>query len=297
MNPYSQIGDWQADIITQILVSGTEENQYLEYKEVLEDRNANPKQLKEYKLKIEHECCSFANAKGGFILFGISDDKIIKGITLKPDQEFNLILTQILINSTPKIDFQSKQIIIDNKNIFVVYIEECLDKPVQCSDGSFYMRFNGKSDILPKDYLREIFINIETKKQRYEKLMFEIEYVWKVLERNSELNGGVIFPIFYELRLNEIQETISNYYGYFKPGAGSSIIEINKIIAELKKWEKFFEMILTLESRKNWGNSWTDFNSFTSSDHMKREFSKINTHTYDLLKSLRTHLQNLKEYI
>ncbi len=286
---------WSCETIKKLVALKYEEDQFLDYKEFLEDPNKDKYRKKEYKLKIEELLSSFANAKGGFVLFGISNDKIIKGLDVNPNEELNLKLSQIVSNCIPSISFSTKLIDCDGKKILLVKVDECLDKPVQSSKGSFHLRLNGQTLPIPRDYLRDLFVTKEIKKQKYDNLLFEINYFIQTIESESGLNSSNGLSPFYRLRLREFQESLSNYYGYLSEGEQNIIKKINNSIADIQKFEKYFEIILIVQGTKKFGHSFTDINSFLVDEGVSRDFLNSNHNLYDAFNLIKTPLFELRK--
>lgn len=78
--------------------------------------------------KIAKEMIAFANTKGGTILFGIDDDKTIIGVESEKG-ELELITTAARFYCEPEIEFTTEIMLIKNKDVVVVNIEESRHKP------------------------------------------------------------------------------------------------------------------------------------------------------------------------
>ena len=102
-----QLKDWDSEFIKQLINIGYEEDEKIEYKEFLDC--PNKVELREYKIKIEELICSFSNSKGGFIIFGMSDDRKLKGVNIEDDGEINLKISQIVSNTKPNINVATKK--------------------------------------------------------------------------------------------------------------------------------------------------------------------------------------------
>lgn len=62
--------DWSVQAITEILAKGSFETESFDFKKFLPDS-----QDKASKVRLRKTCCAFANSDGGFIIFGVVDDK------------------------------------------------------------------------------------------------------------------------------------------------------------------------------------------------------------------------------
>jgi len=287
------VGEWNENTIQKLIEIEYEESQFLEFKKILEILDKSKK--KNYKIKIEELITSFANSKGGFILFGMTNDRHIEGIIIADDEESNLKISQILSNVVPPVSFETKIININSKKILLVKVNECLDKPIQCSNGSFHIRLSGQTIRISRDNLRDMFLTKEIKKQKYERLVFEIDYMLKVIEQEDKLSGKSILPPFYKLRVQELQESLSDFYGYLNENIRDNIGEINNKLAEIKQQQKYFEMVLLVQSTKNWGISFCDLQGFLQDSNIMRDFGNINTRLHTNFQLLKDSLLKLKE--
>lgn len=62
--------EWSADAVIGLLAKGCYENEQFDFKEALPDHRN-----KDEKLGLVKDCCAFANSDGGFIVFGVKNDR------------------------------------------------------------------------------------------------------------------------------------------------------------------------------------------------------------------------------
>lgn len=109
--------------------------------------------------KIAKEMIAFANSKGGKILFGIDDDKSIKGVESEKG-ELELISTAARFHCEPEILFSTEIILFKSKDIVIVDIQESKTKPHRLitenidNDQKVYVRLNDKSILASKETIR-----------------------------------------------------------------------------------------------------------------------------------------------
>jgi len=109
--------------------------------------------------KIAKEMIAFANSGGGSILFGIDDDKTIKGVESEKG-ELELITTAAKFYCEPEIYFYTDIMLLKNKDIVVVHIQESNKKPhrLVTEDDSkeikAYVRLNDKSVLASKETIK-----------------------------------------------------------------------------------------------------------------------------------------------
>src|SRR5260370_36246861 len=64
--------EWSIPIITDLLIQGYYETEVFDFKEMLSHSKNEPEKTRLYK-----SCCAFANSAGGFLVFGIKDNKTL----------------------------------------------------------------------------------------------------------------------------------------------------------------------------------------------------------------------------
>ena len=101
---------------------------------------------------IAKDICAFANALGGKILLGITDDKEIKGINLSNTLRSRII--DIARNFNPRFEVELEEI---NNNL-IINVPDGRNKPYSVG-GKFYLRIGPNSQQLERDEIRDLFIN------------------------------------------------------------------------------------------------------------------------------------------
>lgn len=106
--------------------------------------------------KIAKEMIAFANTKGGYILFGVDDDKSISGVESEK-AELDLIDTAAKFYCEPEIKYTTEIIPFKTKDVVVIIIPESNKKPHKLVDDSdkqtsrVYVRYKDKSIIASKE--------------------------------------------------------------------------------------------------------------------------------------------------
>lgn len=110
--------------------------------------------------KIAKEMIAFANSKGGKILFGVDDDKSIVGVESEKG-ELELISTAAKFYCEPEVEFTTDIMLIKNKDVVVVNIEESKKKPHRLisdneeeSDSRVYIRLDDKSILASRETIK-----------------------------------------------------------------------------------------------------------------------------------------------
>ena len=103
-----------------------------------------------YSSRIDQDIVAFANARGGSVLLGVSDDGKIVGETLTNDLKAKL--NDLARNCKPKISVQAVQV----GKVVVVEVPEGTEKPYSCSDG-YFRRLNGTTQKMGHDEIQIMF--------------------------------------------------------------------------------------------------------------------------------------------
>ncbi len=107
-------------------------------------------EFKETDSNLAKEICALANASGGKVLLGVTDQGEIKGVTIT--NKFKSEITDLARNFDPR--FQVTLEVIDN--ILVINVPEGKNKPYSVG-GKFYLRYGPNSQQLGRDEIREFF--------------------------------------------------------------------------------------------------------------------------------------------
>ena len=166
----TKIDDWNVDIILEMLGSGLFESEHFDYKETL-PHSSNEKG----KARLRRACSAFANSSGGFLVFGISDDKALSpkdrlvGIDSKLDFPEHF-------GSYPKLCapsiywlFKNPPITLDNGNVIhIVHIPKSTEGPHAVgnieSGWQFIKRTNKGNEGMPIEEIRLNFLSFYEKR-------------------------------------------------------------------------------------------------------------------------------------
>ncbi len=107
-------------------------------------------EFKETDSNLAKEICALANASGGRVLLGVTDQSEIKGVTIT--NKFKSEVTDLARNFDPK--FQVTLEVVDN--ILVINVPEGKNKPYSVN-GKFYLRYGPNSQQLGRDEIRDLF--------------------------------------------------------------------------------------------------------------------------------------------
>ncbi|MBI1968657.1 putative DNA binding domain-containing protein, partial [Candidatus Woesearchaeota archaeon] len=96
------------------------------------------------------EICAFANAAGGKILLGVSDNGEIKGTNVTNRLKSQIV--DIARNFNPKLEISVEEI----GGVLIIDVPEGKNKPYSVN-GKFFMRYGPNSQQLERDEIREFF--------------------------------------------------------------------------------------------------------------------------------------------
>ncbi len=112
--------------------------------------------------KIAKEMIAFANTRGGFILFGVDDDKSIYGIESEKS-DLDLVKETAGKFCEPPVEINIDIVEIDNKDLLIAEVTESKKKPhriqdyikdLSLNDALVYVRVNDKSVLAGKEMIK-----------------------------------------------------------------------------------------------------------------------------------------------
>ncbi|HEX3074581.1 MAG TPA: RNA-binding domain-containing protein [Ignavibacteriales bacterium] len=112
--------------------------------------------------KIAKEMIAFANTKGGYMIFGVDDNKNIVGVESEKEQA-GLIEDAVKNYSEPPVEYKLDYIEVFGKELVVAEVPESGNKPHRLQDynssldvrsASVYVRVNDKSVLASKEMIR-----------------------------------------------------------------------------------------------------------------------------------------------
>lgn len=148
------LDEWTLDRVRSIVESGHREDETFDFKESLPAKHDE-----DGKWRLKDTCASFANAEGGFIVFGVKDgtttDSSIRIVGLAPSIDFAEHFGNFPNQCTPTIEFIVKNPPIqlaDGNLLHVVHIPKSLKAPhstkgTQKRCGLRFMKRTGQGDV------------------------------------------------------------------------------------------------------------------------------------------------------
>jgi predicted HTH transcriptional regulator len=145
--------------------------------------------------KIAREMLAFANTKGGYMIFGVDDDKSIIGVESEKT-EAELINEAAGSYCEPPLDVKLDYIELDGKEIVVVEIPESDNKPHRLQDYDEFdinkavvcIRVNDKSIQASKEMIRIMRANTSEMELKKYSIGKEEKSVFDFLEKNERIS-------------------------------------------------------------------------------------------------------------
>jgi ATP-dependent DNA helicase RecG len=94
-------------------------------------------------VQLSEEIVAFANSDGGYILIGIDEDKMGKGVLIGIENTKNLnnhISNASMEHCIPPVFPKMQTLLIDHKIVVVLYIEKGIQQPYRTKSGKYLMR-------------------------------------------------------------------------------------------------------------------------------------------------------------
>lgn len=108
---------------------------------------------------IAAEMAAFANTKGGMIIIGVDNQHNIVGLSDDDIRRINQLISNAATNNIKNpINPQTENVIISDKKVIVVTVDEGLDKPYFDNEGAVYVKSGSdKRKVTSKEELRRLF--------------------------------------------------------------------------------------------------------------------------------------------
>ncbi|MCH7647559.1 MAG: ATP-binding protein [Thaumarchaeota archaeon] len=223
----SNVKDWNYKLVLELVNKGFYETDWFDFKENLPQ-------------KLEHTACSFANTNGGFLIFGIKDDKSLEPseriVGLDPSIDFPRLFGDKIEHADPhvKYEFRNPPISIPNVNkvIHIIHVPASKNGPHMTSDYHFLYRTNKGNQMMTREQLKEAFLEKEIFVQKSAYFRHVLEY-----ELSQFMEGLLVY-----LRLETSGERI-----FFDEKGREKAHEI--LGSFIKDKEKMYDRISKLELR------------------------------------------------
>jgi len=195
MIPY-ELEDWNYEVIKKLVQANLFETDKFDFKE-------------DIPREIEKTVCAFANTEGGFLIFGIKDDRKLPlteriiGIPSERDfpREFGDKIRD-RIDPPVYFEFKNPPIKIPNSSnvIHIIKIPQSPERPhMVVQNRLFYYRTNKGNDVMTRNQIKESFLGWELRRQKLRLLFIE-------LLSNREIAESMIIP---ENKIKEVYSLVT----------------------------------------------------------------------------------------
>ncbi len=172
------LNQWDLDAVRQLVANGYHEDDSFDFKAVLTSRDSNHADV------IRKAACSFANGRGGFLVFGVAEqgdgeDRIV-GI---PDSRENAkYVSDKLLNAEPSLDFAVGNppihLEVGKSVILVVEIPRGRRGPHRDKDGQFWIRSAGTARRMTYVEIQQAFANYDERVRRVHLVFLSLADNW-----------------------------------------------------------------------------------------------------------------------
>jgi ATP-dependent DNA helicase RecG len=167
---------------------------------------------------------AFANAKGGVVLLGVSDDKTIKGVTLAKES-INQWINEIKSKTSPQLVPDVTDFKVDHRTVVCIAISAYPIKPVACK-GRYFKRKANTNHQLSSGEVADLHLQTVNSSWdcyvREDVTMNEIsldkvrDFVEKVQKRNTAMANDPLSFLFKYRLIKETRVTNACYFLFAK---------------------------------------------------------------------------------
>lgn len=178
------LGDWTLRGIEDLLAKGRYESEQFDLKEMLPDSRNEAE-----KWRLRKTCCAFANSAGGFLIFGVKDDRALpiadRLVGVDAQMDFFEHFGAHPSNCTPSIewDFLRPSLPLPNgKVVHVVHIPRSWQAPHWIDDlknegKHFVKRTNKGNEVMSYEEVKMAYLQYYEKRLKLQLLRAELETI------------------------------------------------------------------------------------------------------------------------
>lgn len=287
-----------------------DEGKYVEYKDHLiysENYDENHTEETWYD-KLRHEMVAFANAEGGMMVFGVSDDSEEGACGCNEYDEhgneinFTERINELASDIKPSIsvetnveylsDFDSNASKCEGDVIVFTYIPKADRKPVMGKKGAVYYRFNNEKSLLGYDEIKAMFVAHDREQVAIKKLELEIHRFRDIKESEFSENSSSQ-PKFNLLNIDSIDKLLkecTQIYGYNNSTNNQLVFDILSTIDEINILKSEHQDRIKEFNKNNLKT--TNFSQYDSKESINED---INYTLHSKLVTLENKLEQLCE--
>jgi len=281
------LDNWKINDIEKITKEGLFETNRFDFKIDLPIKNDISG-----KERLEKTICAFANTEGGFLIFGIKDNKKLASkeriVGINPKRDFPREVGDKTINIEPQIhyNFRNPPIeITDSKNVIhIIEIPKSSFRPHMTSKREFYYRTNRGNQLMSYQQIKFIFLDEE-------KRMEKLRILYNELLKNKAYAREIIVPI-YEIKKSVPIGFIDSNILQILLLDGKHLIKNNELN---KKLIIITEKIRVVEQEIKLIQTKALSGSAISKRYIKKINEALNAEVRDLIKLINDSLKILEE--
>lgn len=187
----TNLDDWTLERIRGIIKHNIEESEFFDFKAELPRPDDSGG-----KGRLRHSVCSFANTYGGFLIFGVKDDRTLsfeeRLIGIPKNLEFNSIFLDKISNIQPKVPTFPRipPVMVTNERVIqIVQILPSNIRPHVTWDNreklEFYIRDGPKSLPMTYEQIKDQFLITENTRRKLGLLLLELSSIFEISDQMS----------------------------------------------------------------------------------------------------------------
>ena len=235
----ADVSEWTWDTLESLVESRQSENLYLEYKRHLRYPKKDTKKSEtEWKRNVEREFTAFANASGGIIVFGMTDDGEPAPFE-PPEHEVSRTVSQLIQKTTPLVETDVSSPLQHPSDeteriALAVRVYEAPRKPVGTSDSAYYARINDQKQPMNREQIESLFIEADRRQQAVRQLEMEIDRFYDIINKEDSRFKvhGEAPPNYHLLNIESLKEVLRENTHLFSDEDVSEAV--STVFAELR---------------------------------------------------------------
>ena len=262
--------EWDYGSIEKLMERKYEEDTYTEFKAHLHYPEKSSKSRTEWRHNLEREFTAFANAYGGFIIFGLNEgDDGLEPWGVEAASDIENHISHLLQDTVPTVRTETSNPIDapgDNRIILIVKVLKAQRKPVKTSDSAYYVRLNSEKHPMTQEQLQAMFVERDRRQQNVRQLELEIaRFLEAYREHFKTGNYHEATPQFYAVDVDTLREVVrANSHLYADENLRGKIVAIMTILDDIVGEQSYYE-----ECRAN-----LDRSPYQSLDQLNKQRSK-----------------------
>lgn len=221
MQRITELKDWNLGVIKTLVNQGYNETDWFDFKLQLPIKSPSE------SLRLRKTICSFANADGGFLIYGISDKSAENGEAriqgIDSNQDFfklfgDIANSKVIEPSVPWTPLSQGIALENGKTIHVIHIPSSKFRPhavVENGSFEFFFRSNGANTPMSYSYLRNLILNTYEKEMKLKILMVELEnFLTEIKGMITQKDNSENRYTFHQFNLSPLENIMQSLNAY-----------------------------------------------------------------------------------